>query len=185
MSPESGRKTKDKGQKPDGVTDYKRPTWDEYFMEVMETVSKRATCERGRSGCVIVKDKQIVATGYVGSAPGDDHCDEVGHLYQERLNPDGTTSNHCVRTIHAEQNAICQAAKKGASIDGGTLYCRMTPCAVCAKMIVSCGIKRVVAQRKYHDGKLSEDLFEKCGVDLEYIYNEMQEYNNQSGFKIK
>jgi len=183
MSSQNSRKPEDKGQKPDGTTDYIRPTWDEYFIEVMEAVSKRATCERGRSGCVIVKDQQIVATGYVGSAPGDDHCDDVGHLFQKRLNSDGTTSNHCVRTIHAEQNAICQAAKKGASIDGGTLYCRMTPCAVCAKMIISCGIKRVVAQRKYHDGKHSEDLFLKCGVKLEYVFDEVQEYSKQKGFK--
>jgi len=183
MSSQNSRKPEDKGQKPDGTTDYIRPTWDEYFIEVMEAVSKRVTSERGRSGCVIVKDQHIVAKDSVGSAQADDHSDDVGHLFQKRLNSDGTTSNHCVRTIHAEQNAICQAAKKGASIDGGTLYCRMTPCAVCAKMIISCGIKRVVAQRKYHDGKHSEDLFLKCGVKLEYVFDEVQEYSKQKGFK--
>jgi dCMP deaminase len=176
MSPESGRKTKDKGQKPDGVTDYKRPTWDEYFMEVMESVSKRSTCERGRSGCVIVKDKQIVATGYVGAAAGDDHCDDVGHQFQKRLNKDGSISNHCVRTVHSEQNAICQAAKKGASIDGGTLYCRMTPCPVCAKMIINCGIKRVVCQCRYQDGGEAVVLFKKCGVELEHFSDELMRY---------
>lgn len=163
---------------------YVRPTWDEYFMEVMEAVSKRATCDRGRSGCVIVKEKQIVATGYVGSAAGDEHCDDVGHFFQKRLNTDGTVSNHCVRTIHAEQNAICQAAKKGVSIDGATLYCRMTPCPVCAKMIINCGINRVVAERKYHDGGTAEELFAKCGVELVYVYDEFQEYSQQSGFKM-
>ena len=156
---------------------YIRPTWDEYFMEVMEAVSKRSTCDRGRSGCVIVKDKQIVATGYVGSAAGDDHCDEVGHLYQKRLNPDGTISEHCVRTIHAEQNAICQAAKKGESINGGTVYCRMTPCPVCARMMANTGIKRIVCQRKYHDSAESERIFKKCGIKLDYLSEELQQYS--------
>lgn len=155
---------------------YIRPTWDEYFMEVMEAISKRSSCDRGRSGCVIVKDKQIVATGYVGSAVGDDHCDDVGHLYQKRLNPDGTISEHCVRTIHAEQNAICQAAKKGQSIDGGTVYSRMTPCPVCARMMANSGIKRVVCQRKYHDSKETERIFKKCGIMLEHLNDEMQTY---------
>lgn len=155
---------------------YHRPSWDEYFMEVMEAVSKRATCDRGRSGCVIAKDKQIVSSGYVGSATGDEHCDDVGHLMQKRLNTDGTISDHCVRTVHAEQNAICQAAKKGISLDGGTLYCRMTPCPVCAKMIINCGIKRVVCERKYHDGVVSEKLFKKCGIKIEHINDELQKY---------
>lgn len=159
-------------------SEHKRPSWDDYFIEMMEAISKRATCDRGRSGCVITKDNQVISTGYVGSATGDEHCDEAGHLYQKRLNPDGSTSNHCVRTVHAEQNAICQAAKRGISVDGATLYCRMTPCPVCAKMIINCGIKRVVAQRKYHDGKQSEDLFKKCKVKLEYVFDEVQEYAN-------
>ncbi len=158
--------------------DYKRPTWDEYFIEMMEAISKRATCDRGRSGCVITKDNQVISTGYVGSAMGDDHCDDAGHFYQKKLHEDGSISNHCVRTIHAEQNAICQAAKRGISVDGATLYCRMTPCPVCCKMIINCGIKRVVAQRKYHDGKESEELFKKCKVKLEYILNEFQTYDN-------
>ena len=161
----------------DGKTDYKRPTWDEYFMAMMEAISLRSTCDRGRSGCVIVRDKQAVATGYVGSAVGDDHCDDVGHLFQKRYNPDGTSSNHCIRTVHAEQNAICQAARKGSSVDGGTLYCRMTPCPVCAKMIINCGIKRVVAQRRYHDAKESERVFQKAGVALEHINDEIQQYS--------
>lgn len=157
---------------------YVRPSWDEYFMEVMEAISKRGSCDRGRSGCVIVKDKQIVSAGYVGSAVGDGHCDDIGHLFQKRLNADGSISNHCVRTVHAEQNAICQAAKKGVSINGGTLYCRMTPCPVCAKMIINCGIKRVVCQRRYHDGKEAERLFAKAGIALEHIIEEEQSYKN-------
>lgn len=153
-----------------------RPSWDDYFLEVMEAISKRASCDRGRSGCVIVKDKQIISAGYVGSASGDEHCDDVGHLFQKRINKDGTISDHCVRTVHAEQNAICQAAKKGVSIEGATLYCKMTPCPVCAKMIVNCGIKRVVALKRYHDGKEADRLFKKCKVKLEHKHNELEKY---------
>jgi dCMP deaminase len=158
---------------------YVRPTWDEYFMSMMEAISLRSTCDRGRSGCVITRANQVLATGYVGSAAGDDHCDDVGHLFQKRLNPDGTTSQHCVRTVHAEQNALCQAAKNGVALEGSTLYCRMTPCPVCARMIVNCGIKRVVCQRRYHDSKVSEDLFKKCGIQLEHMFDEVQQYTNQ------
>lgn len=158
------------------MKNYQRPSWDEYFTRVMDAISKRSTCDRGRSGCVIVKDNQIVSAGYVGSAVGDDHCDDAGHKMQKRLNSDGSISNHCVRTIHAEQNAICQAAKNGNSIDGGTLYCRMTPCPVCAKMIINSGIKQVVCQRKYHDGKEAEKLFKKCKVKLEHLEDEVQKY---------
>ena len=162
--------------KADGKTNYKRPTWDEYFMAMMEAISLRSTCDRGRSGCVIVKDKQVLATGYVGSSVGDDHCDDVGHLFQKRYNPDGTSSDHCIRTVHAEQNAICQAAKRGVPVEGGTLYCRMTPCPVCAKMIINCGIVRVVAQRRYHDARESERVFKKAGVKLEHVSEELQQY---------
>lgn len=164
---------------PKKVETYKRPKWDDYFMEVMEAISKRGSCDRGRSGCVIVKDNHILSAGYVGSAAGDDHCDEVGHQFQKRINADESISNHCVRTVHAEQNAICQAARKGISIDGATLYCRMTPCPVCAKMIINCGIKRVLCQRRYHDGKEAERLFKKCKVKLEHLFDEEQEYEKK------
>lgn len=153
-----------------------RPSWDEYFIEVMEAISKRGSCDRGKSGCVIVRDKQVVSAGYVGSAAGDDHCDDVGHLMQKRLNPDGSITEHCVRTIHAEQNAICQAAKKGVAIEGSTLYCRMTPCPVCAKMVINSGIKRVVCERRYRDGQEAGRLFKKCGIELVHLKDELQKY---------
>jgi len=156
---------------------YVRPTWDEYFMEVMEAVAKRSTCDRGRSGCVIVKDKQILVTGYVGSAAGDEHCDDVGHQYQKRIHDDGSITEHCVRTIHAEQNAICQAAKKGISIDGAIVYQRMTPCPVCVRMYVNSGIKKVVCQRRYHDGAEAERLCKKCDIELVYLSDELQQYS--------
>ena len=162
---------------------YVRPSWDDYFMEVMEAISKRATCDRGRSGCVIVRDKQILVTGYVGSPKGLLHCDDVGHQFKKMINEDGSISEHCVRTVHAEQNAICQAAKRGISIDGATVYCRMTPCRVCAMLLINCGIKRVVCERKYHAGGESEEMFKKVGIELEYKYNEVQKYTKSKGFK--
>lgn len=160
---------------------YVRPSWDDYFMEVANAVSKRATCDRGRSGCVIAKDKQILATGYVGSPVGFPHCDDVGHDLRRVLNEDGSISLHCVRTVHAEQNAICQAAKRGIAINGATVYCRMTPCRVCAMLLINCGIKRVYCERKYHAGAESEEMFKKAGIKLEYKFNEVVKYKNQRG----
>ena len=98
-----------------------RPSWDEYFMEVCRAIAKRATCDRGKSGCVIAKENQILATGYVGSPSGLPHCDEAGHELKKVLHDDGSVSMHCVRTVHAEQNAICQAARRGVAIDGATV----------------------------------------------------------------
>jgi dCMP deaminase len=158
---------------------YRRPSWDEYFMEVASAIAKRATCDRGRSGCVIARDHQILATGYVGAPAGLPHCDESGHEMRRVLREDGSTTQHCVRTVHAEQNAICQAAKRGVPIDGATLYCRMTPCRTCAMMIINCGIERVVAERRYHAGAESEAMFAEAGVALEYVHDELERYENQ------
>ena len=158
-----------------------RPSWDDYFMEVADAISKRATCDRAKSGCVIAKDKQILATGYVGSPIGFPHCDEVGHELRKSFNEDGTVSQHCIRTVHAEQNAICQAAKRGISIEGATVYCRMTPCRVCAMLLINCGIKRIYAERKYHSGGESEKMFKKAKIKLDYKFNEVQKYPDQKG----
>ncbi len=155
---------------------YKRPSWDEYFMEVVKAISKRATCGRGRSGCVIAKDNQILVTGYVGSPKGFPHCDDVGHLMRKHLNPDGTTSDHCVRTVHAEQNAICQAAKRGISIDGATIYCTMTPCRTCAMLLINCGIKRVYCEKRYQRASEAEEMFKMANIELVYQCNEEQVY---------
>jgi dCMP deaminase len=148
-------------------------------MEVCEAISKRATCDRGRSGCVIAKDHQILVTGYVGAPAGLPHCDEAGHQLKQTIHEDGSVSVHCVRTVHAEQNAICQAAKRGIAIEGSTLYCRMTPCRTCAMLIINCGIVRVVCQRRYHDAEDSEAMFQAAKIQLEYFYNEVQRYENQ------
>lgn len=155
---------------------YIRPTWDEYFLDVMHSLAKRATCGRGRTACVIVKDNHIIASGYVGSPPGLPHCDEVGHLMKQVVNEDGSISEHCVRTIHAEQNAICQAAKRGVSIDGATIYCKLAPCRTCAMLLIAAGIKRVVAEYKYHKGGEAEEMLIAAGVEIKYINDEVLKY---------
>jgi len=170
----SGNKKKYKQMKK-----YIRPSWDEYFMEIANTVSKRATCDRGRSGCVIVKDKQILVTGYAGSPRGLPHCDDVGHQLKKVVHEDDTITTHCVRTVHAEQNAITQAARLGISLEGATLYCRMTPCRTCAMLIINCGIKKVVCEKKYHAGAESEEMFKDAKVKLEYFNDEILKYDKQ------
>lgn len=116
-----------------------RVEWDDYFLDVAEKVATRATCDRAHVGCVIVKDKWIVATGYNGSIHGEPHCDEVGHL----LNKEG----RCIRTIHAEQNALLHANRT--DLDGATAYCTHEPCETCAKLLVQAGIKRILFRNAY------------------------------------
>lgn len=157
-----------------------RPSWDEYFLNIMKVVAGRATCDRARAGgggCVIVKDKRILVTGYVGSPPGCVHCDDVGHEFKGKVHEDGKITNHCVRTTHAEQNAICQAAKMGISIDGATLYNFMFPCYTCAKLIISSGIKRVVILKDYHASKDSKRIFDEAGVKYELLDEEVVKYD--------
>jgi dCMP deaminase len=155
---------------------HQRPSWDEYFIRLADTVASRATCDRGRSGCVIVKDRQILVSGYVGSPRGMAHCDEVGHLLKQVIHEDGKVTQHCMRTVHAEQNAITQAARRGIGLDGSTLYCRMTPCRTCAMLIINCGIVRVVCEKKYHAGQETELMFKEAGVELSFFSEEIQKY---------
>lgn len=156
-----------------------RPSWDRYFLEITKTIATRATCDRGRNGCVVVKNKRILTTGYVGSPGGTKHCDEIGHLMREVINEDGTRSKHCVRTTHAEQNAIVQAARYGIPIEGSTLYCKMEPCHVCAKLIINAGIRRVVCEKRYHAAQLTRKLFKEAGIKLDVIFNETERYCEQ------
>jgi len=159
---------------------YVRPNCDEYFLGLLESIAKRATCDRGRSGAVIVSPHHtILATGYVGSPPGQPHCDDVGHMMRTVIDEKGNQSQHCVRTLHAEENAILQCAKDGVKIEGATLYCKMVPCYNCAMRIVRVGIKRVVAQKRYHADELSVKLFKDAGVELHVIDNTTEEYKNQ------
>lgn len=145
----------------------KRPTLDEYFMEIASVVAKRSTCLRQHVGAVIVKDKRILATGYNGAPSGLPHCDEVGCLRDKMDVPSGERQELC-RGVHAEQNAIIQAAKFGISVDGGTLYSTHCPCITCAKMIINAGIKRVVYGREYAD-KRGLELLKEAGIEVKFF----------------
>jgi dCMP deaminase len=159
--------------------EFKRPSWDEYFLQMAKIVGTRGTCDRGSNGAVIVKNKRILTTGYVGSPMGLPHCGEAGHMMHDVINADGKITKHCIRTVHAEQNAIIQAALHGISTDEATLYAKFEPCFDCAKMIVNAGIKRVVCQKKYHAGELTRELFKDAGVELVFIEDEVEDYPNQ------
>jgi len=158
---------------------YKRPSWDEYFLQIVDMVGSRGTCDRGRSGAILVKDKRILATGYVGSPIGIDHCDEVGHEMHTLTKEDGTISRHCLRTSHCELNVIANAARFGVAIDGSTLYCKMVPCYTCAKTVINAGIKRVVALKAYHADKQSKVIFKQAGVKLEVVDKNIEPYKDQ------
>ncbi len=120
----------------------KRPAWDEYFLKLAMLVSERATCPRMHCGCVLVRDKRILSTGYNGSIPGDDHCDDVGCY---------VVDNHCIRTIHAEMNALLQCSIHGISTKGATAYVTNMPCTNCAKALIAAGIVEIVIFSDYHD----------------------------------
>ena len=164
---------------------YNRPSWDEYFMKIVEMIGSRGTCDRGRTGCVITKNKRIISTGYVGSPIGLPHCDDVGHEMHTVTHPDGHQSRHCIRTTHAEQNAICQAARVGVSLEGATLYIKMTPCYTCAKMIINAGIKRVVCDQDYHAGARSKEIFAEAGIQFKLLNNKMTTYTDMAPNEIK
>jgi dCMP deaminase len=171
-------KKRTKRQKTRENKKYTRPSWDEYFMNIAELSGTRGTCDRGRSGCAIVRDKRILCTGYVGSPMGLNHCDEIGHEMHTVISEDGTTSRHCIRTSHAELNAIANAARLGVSLEGSTLYCHMTPCYTCAKIIINSGIKRVIAKMDYHAGQRSKKIFNEAGIDYELLSNKTQRYKD-------
>ena len=144
-----------------------RPGWDEYFMEMAELARKRTTCLRRGVGAVIVKDNRVMATGYNGVPRGIKHCSEVGCLREQMGVPSGKMHELC-RGLHAEQNAIIQAACLGQSIEGATLYCTTQPCIICTKMIINAGIKRVVIKESYPD-KLAQEMAEEAGLEIDVI----------------
>lgn len=157
-----------------------RPTWDEYFIDITKKVAERSTCDRGHAACVIVKENRILATGYAGSPKGMPHCDDIGHLLRKQYdNETGEVTTHCLRTVHAEQNAITQAARFGVSLSDSTAYITMEPCFTCAKMLVQTGIKRVVAFKRYHDDKDTVELFKSANIPMEVIYTKEEEYSNK------
>ncbi len=144
-----------------------RPSWDEYFMEIAEVVKTRSTCLRRQVGAIIVKDRQILSTGYNGAPTGLKHCDETGCLRQQLAVPSGERHELC-RGLHAEQNAIIQASLHGVKIEGATIYVTVQPCVVCAKMIINSGIKRLVYKGGYPD-ELSSQMLEESGITVERI----------------
>lgn len=156
-----------------------RPSWDQYFLELVDQVATRATCDRGKSGCVVVRDKRIICTGYVGSPSGMPHCDDAGHDLKQVIDDDGTARQHCVRTVHAEQNAIVQAARYGLQLQGTTIYCSMEPCRVCAMLIASSGVARVVARKRYHAGGDTPEILEAAGVELVIMEDTVEAYESQ------
>lgn len=142
-----------------------RPSWDEYFMEMAELTSKRSTCLRRQVGAVIVQDKHIIATGYNGAPRGIKHCEERGGCLRQKLNvPSGERHELCM-ALHAEQNAIIQAATLGQSVEGGVIYVTHQPCVICAKMIINAGIKRIVVREGYPD-QLSIDILSEAGLRI-------------------
>ena len=157
----------------------KRSSWDEYFLGLLEPLSERATCDRGKNSAIIVRSNRILTTGYVGSPSRLPHCDEVGHLMRRVMDEEGNISQHCIRTNHAEENAILQASRYGPPLDGATIYTKMTPCYRCAMMIIQAGIKKVVSLKRYHADKLSREFFEKAGVELIVLEDETVKYKNQ------
>ncbi|MBP5301032.1 MAG: cytidine/deoxycytidylate deaminase family protein [Victivallales bacterium] len=136
-----------------------RPNWDDYFLKLAMLASERATCPRMHCGCVLVKDNHVLSTGYNGSLPGTPHCYDAGCL---------VVDNHCVRTNHAEINAICQAARHGQALAGATAYVTNLPCTACAKALIAVGFVRVVIFSDYHDS-LAEQFFRESGVVLDRL----------------
>jgi len=124
-----------------------REHWDSYFLEIAEKVATRSTCDRKHVGAVLVRDKIILSTGYNGSIRNLPHCDDVGHLME---------NNHCVRTVHAEANAVAQAAKNGISIDGATAYVTVSPCWTCFKLLANAGVRKIIYKDFYRDEKIFE-----------------------------
>ena len=141
------------------MTERRRASWDEYFMAIAREVATRSTCDRKHVGAVIVRDKLILATGYNGSVRGLAHCDDEGHLIED---------GHCVRTIHAEANAIVQAARNGVRIDAADIYVTASPCFGCFKLIANAGLKRIVYSEFYRDQRIF-NLSEQLGIKLDLM----------------
>lgn len=148
-----------------------RISWDEYFMQMAELTAKRSTCLRRQVGAVIVKDKHIIATGYNGAPKGLKHCAELGGCLREKLHvPSGERHELC-RALHAEQNAIIQAATLGQSIEGGTIYVTHQPCSICAKMILNAGLERIVIREGYPD-ELAKEILSEADLEVDRLERE-------------
>ena len=144
-----------------------RPDWDHYFMEITSVVAKRSTCLRRQIGAILVKEKHILATGYNGAPKRLTHCAETGCLRQQLGIPSGQRHELC-RALHAEQNAIIQAANLGIAIEGSTLYSTTAPCSLCAKMLINAGVVRVVFDGEYPDERAME-FFQQAGIEVQQL----------------
>jgi len=153
----------EQGERQNGETDG-RPAWDDYFLDIVGLVAKRATCLRRCVGAALVRDRRILATGYNGAPSGLRHCLEIGCLREQNHIPSGERHELC-RGLHAEQNAIIQAALHGVSVKGATLYCTNHPCIICAKMIINAGIKKIYYKDGYAD-ELSRDMLAETGIEV-------------------
>ncbi len=141
-----------------------RPSWDAYFMGITELVATRSTCLRRKVGAILVKDKRILTSGYNGAPTKVPHCIETGCLREQLNVPSGEKHELC-RGVHAEQNAIIQAANHGITVKGSVLYCTNQPCSICAKMIINAGIKKIYFKHGYND-PLAEEMFKQAGIAL-------------------
>lgn len=141
-----------------------RPTWDQYFIDITHLVATRSTCLRRQVGALVVKDRNILATGYNGTPSGIRHCEETGCLREQLKVPSGERHELC-RGLHAEQNAIIQAARHGINIDHSTLYCTTMPCIICTKMLINAGIKRIVYEEGYGDD-MAREMVEEAGIEI-------------------
>ena len=147
-----------------------RPSWDDYFMAIAKLIASRGTCDRLYAGAVLVKNNRIISTGYNGSPAGLPHCNDVGHLLEE---------GHCVRTIHAEHNAILQAAVQGggAGTVGSTLYLKYSPCIHCTKYIIAAGVRRVVLEKIYRNQK-AMDMLKEANVQVD-VHHENKDWSDE------
>ncbi len=141
-----------------------RPEWDKYFMDLLEVIKTRSTCLRRQVAAIIVKDKQILSTGYNGAPKGIFHCEQVGCLREKYAIPSGERHELC-RGIHAEQNAIIQASSHGVSIEGAEIYITHSPCVLCSKMLINAGIRKIIFKGDYPD-KLALDLLDEAGIEV-------------------
>ena len=142
-----------------------RPTWHQYFLTITRNVAERSTCTRAKVGAVIVRDKNILATGYNGAPAGMPHCIDSGCLVYKSHTPTGEVEENCFRTIHAEINAIAQAAKNGASIRDADIYITHTPCIHCVKVLINTGIRRIFYEREYKRATI-EELLRGANIEL-------------------
>ena len=147
-----------------------RDSWDLYMMKLARVAATRATCDRKHVGAVIARDKHVVSTGYNGSVAGLPHCDDVGHMMED---------GHCVRTVHAEANAIAQAARYGNAVEGATIYVTASPCWICFRLIANSGIRRIVYDEFYRDERIFEAA-EQLGIELVGIADLVDDANEST-----